>query len=257
MDRDRLERLLAGVASGAVTPVAAADELRRLPFEQLGELARVDHHRSLRTGIPEVVFGETKSAAEIAAIMRSLAGTGSGALATRIGADKAAAIRAELPEARYAETARTLTLEPRTPRARHGGGSIAVASAGTSDRPVAEEAVETLRFLGHDVTHHTDVGVAGLQRVLSVVESLRASRVVIAVAGMEGALPGVVASLVECPVIALPTSVGYGVGLGGFVAMLTMLASCSPGISVVNIDNGFGAAVAAARIHRSGGAKSG
>jgi hypothetical protein len=253
MDRARLEMLLADVAAGALAPRDAAEALRRLPFEQLSDLARVDHHRPLRTGLPEVVFGESKAAPEIVAILRSLAAAGGGALATRVNADKAAMVIGELPQARYAPTARALIIDPDAPRARHGRGTIAVVSAGTSDRPVAEEAIETLRFLGHDVAHHTDVGIAGLQRVVSVVEHLRAAEVVIAVAGMEGALPGVVASMVECPVIAVPTSVGYGVGLGGFAAMLSMLASCSPGIAVVNIDNGFGAAVAAARINRSGG----
>jgi NCAIR mutase (PurE)-related protein len=251
MDRARLESLLSRVAAGELSARDGADLLRRLPFEQLAELARVDHHRELRTGVPEVVFGESKSAAEIAAILRSLAAGGAGALATRVSAQKAEQVARDLSAVRYAEIARALVIDPDPPRARSGRGVIAVVSAGTSDRPVAEEAVETARFLGHEVVHHVDVGVAGLQRVVAVAEALRGAEVVIAVAGMEGALPGVVASLVDRPVIAVPTSVGYGVGLAGLAAMLTMLASCSPGVAVVNIDNGFGAAVAAARINRS------
>ncbi len=250
MDRSRLEALLTRVAAGEVSAREAVEALRTLPFESIPDLARVDHHRALRTGAPEVVFGESKTASEIAAILRALARDGAGALATRVSEEKAERVVAELPRARYAPVARVVVVEPQPARRNVGRGTIAVVSAGTSDRPVAEEAVETARFLGHEVVHFTDVGVAGLQRVISVVEPLRAAQVVIAVAGMEGALPGVVASMVACPVIAVPTSVGYGVGLGGFAAMMTMLATCSPGVSVVNIDNGFGAAIAAARVNR-------
>ena len=250
MNRERLDQLLSAVAAGEVAPAAAAEQLRLLPFEKLHEMAVVDHHRELRSGIPEVVLGETKTAAEVARIMRALAADGEGALATRVGADKAAEVRRQVPEATYDAVARTLVIEPGEPRS-VGGGVIAVASAGTSDRPVAAEAAVTLRFLGHRVDPIDDIGVAGLHRLVAHVERLRAARVAVVIAGMEGALPSVVAGLIDRPVIAVPTSVGYGVGLGGFVAMLGMLSSCAPGVTVVNIDNGFGAAVAAAKINLS------
>jgi NCAIR mutase (PurE)-related protein len=241
--------MLDEVRSGGLTVEAAVEALRTLPFDALGDVARVDHHRELRSGAPEVVFGETKSAAEIARIMAALASGGGGALATRVSADKAAAVREALPAAEYHEVASALVIAPARPRA-VGRGPVCVVAAGTSDRPVAEEAAVTLEFLGQAVVRLTDVGVAGLQRIISVSEELRRASVCVVVAGMEGALPGVVAGMVPCPVVAVPTSVGYGVGLGGFVAMLSMLATCSPGVVVVNIDNGFGAGMAAARMNR-------
>ena len=181
--------------------------------------------------------------------MLRLARSGSGALATRVDADKAARVAEEVPVVEYRERSRLLVIAPTHPRRPAVRGRVAVVSAGTSDEPVADEAAMTTQFLGHPVQRFTDVGVAGLQRVVGVAEELRTASVVIVLAGMEGALPSVVSALVNRPIIAVPTSVGYGVGLGGFVAMLSMLASCSPGVSVVNIDNGFGAAVAAARIN--------
>jgi pyridinium-3,5-biscarboxylic acid mononucleotide synthase len=249
VDPRRLRDLLRGVEQGSVSVEQAAEALRTLPFDALGELARVDHHRELRVGSPEVVFGESKSASDIAAILRALAGGGGGGLATRVDRDKAAAVLAELPGAAYHEVARAVVVAPAEAR-RAGRGTIAVVAAGTSDRPVAEEAAVTLEFLGHRVARLTDVGIAGLQRVVGVAEELRRAAVCVVVAGMEGALPGVVAGLVASPVVAVPTSVGYGVGLGGFVAMLSMLTTCSPGVVVVNIDNGFGAAIAAARMNQ-------
>ena len=250
VDREDIRRLLRDVKSGQLEPDDALERLRRMPFERVGAVAQVDHHRALRSGVPEVVLGEFKSAEQIAAILGALSGGGAGALATRVDADKAAAVMREVPGARYRADARLLVVEPTRPRGDRGRGVVAVVAAGTSDLPVAEEAAMTAEFLGHRVSRVTDVGVAGLHRIWAASEELRACTVTIVVAGMEGALPSVVAGLVECPIIAVPTSVGYGVGLGGFAAMLAMLASCSPGVTVVNIDNGFGAAVAAARINR-------
>ncbi len=251
MERRRVEQLLARVASGEVSPADAVELLRHLPFETLGDLAVVDHHRQLRSGTPEVVLGEWKTPAQIAEIMRALARGGDGALATRVDPEKGAAVLALLDEdATYSPGARAVQIAPRVERPDAGRGVVAVVSAGTSDQPVAEEAAATLAFLGHRVDRVSDVGVAGLQRIVAQVERLRRAEVAIVIAGMEGALPTVVAGLVDRPVIAVPTSVGYGVGLGGYVAMLGMLASCAPGVTVVNIDNGFGAAVAAAAINR-------
>ncbi len=249
MDAADVRRLLEQVRAGALSPEEAAERLRLLPYEAVGTSARVDHHRELRSGIPEVVLGEFKTAEQIADIMEALARGGGGALATRVDAGKAAVIGARIAGARYHPVARTVVVDPPVGRGMRGRGTIAVVAAGTSDLPIAEEAAVTAEFLGHPVARITDVGVAGLHRVLAAGEELRACRVAVVVAGMEGALPSVVAGLIDRPIVAVPTSVGYGVGLGGFAAMLAMLASCSPGVTVVNIDNGFGAAVAAARIN--------
>jgi pyridinium-3,5-biscarboxylic acid mononucleotide synthase len=251
MYRDRLEELLQRVKSGDLPVTDAVERLRTLPFETLDGMATVDHHRELRSGVPEVVFGEGKNAAQIAALVASLAADGGGALATRVDADKAQVVLARVPEARYHELSRTVVVPPAGEAPERGRGVIAVVAAGTSDLPVAEEAAVVAEFLGNRVERITDVGVAGLQRVLVQAERLRQVEVVVVIAGMEGALPSVVAGLVDRPIIAVPTSVGYGVGLGGFAAMLGMLSSCSPGVTVVNIDNGFGAAVAASLINRS------
>ena len=252
MDREDILRLLEEVRDGRLDPDAATERLRRLPFESVaGGTARVDHHRALRAGAPEVVFGESKTAEQIAAIMTAMAAGGAGALATRVSADKAAVVAAALPGARYLADARVLVIDPAEPRRGRGRGVVAVVSAGTSDLPVAEEAAATLEFLGHDVARVHDVGVAGIHRLLAAGEELRACAVAVVVAGMEGALPSAVAGLIDRPIVAVPTSVGYGVGVGGFAAMLGMLSSCAPGVTVVNIDNGFGAAVAAARINRA------
>ena len=235
--------------TGHVTTDEALEQLRRLPFEEIEDMARVDHHRSLRAGAPEVVYGENKTAQQIAAIMSSLAAGGGGALATRVEADKGREVLRQLGQGRQVEEARIVIIDAETPPQR-GRGPVAVVSAGTSDQPVAREAAVTAEFLGHEVRYFADVGVAGLQRTLAVVDRVRECSVAIVVAGMEGALPTVLASLVDRPIIAVPTSIGYGVGVGGYVAMMGMLVACAPGVSVVNIDNGFGAAIAAGRINR-------
>lgn len=250
MDPKQLEALLAQVRDGALSPAEALERLRRMPAEELGE-AVLDHHRTLRAGAPEVVLGEWKSAAQIARLLMSLAAHGDGALATRVSPDKAAHVLAAVPGARYHELARAVEVPPEHPR--HQGREVAVVCAGTSDLPVAEEAAVTLAFLGHPVARVCDVGVAGLHRLFPHLERLRQAAVVIVAAGMEGALPSVVAGLLDRPVIAVPTSVGYGVSQGGYAALLGMLSSCAAGVLVVNIDNGFGAAIGAARICRSMG----
>jgi NCAIR mutase (PurE)-related protein len=253
VERERLLELLARVERGDLTAAAAADHLRELPFEELpagaGD-AVVDHHRSLRTGIPEVVLGEWKTASQIASILGSLARHGHGALATRVSPDKAVAVIAALPDAEYAEVARVVRIPPSQQPGRPSRGAVAVVCAGTSDLPVAEEAAVTVEFLGCAVTRIVDVGVAGLHRLFARLADIRAADAVIVVAGMEGALPSVIAGLIDRPLVAVPTSVGYGVGAGGLVALASMLSSCAAGVVAVNIDNGFGAAVAAARIAR-------
>jgi NCAIR mutase (PurE)-related protein len=251
VDREDIRRLLEDVRAGRLDPDAASERLRRLPFERVAGMAQVDHHRALRAGSPEAVFGEGKSAEQIAAIMTSMAAGGGGALATRVSTEKAAQTAAALPGARYLATARMLVIDPAAPRIGRGRGVVAVVAAGTSDLPVAEEAAATLEFLGHEVARVTDVGVAGIHRLIAASEELRRCAVAIVVAGMEGALPSAVAGLIDRPIVAVPTSIGYGVGVGGFAAMLSMLSSCAPGVTVVNIDNGFGAAVAAARINQA------
>jgi hypothetical protein len=241
--------LLEQVAAGGVAPDAAMEELATLPFQDLEDGVRVDHHRTLRSGVPEVVLGEWKSAEQIIRILEAMAERGHGGLATRVSADKAAAVVAAVDGAVHHERARTVVVPPHPDKARpEPGGVVAVVAAGTSDLPIAEEAIVTLEFLGHQVERIIDVGVAGVHRLLAEVPRLRAVEVIIVAAGMEGALPSVVAGLVSRPVVAVPTSVGYGAGAGGFAALFGMLSSCSPGVTVVNIDNGFGAAAAAARI---------
>jgi NCAIR mutase (PurE)-related protein len=253
MDPKRLEALLVEVQGGVLSPAEALERLRRMPAEDLGE-AVLDHHRALRAGVPEVILGEWKTAEQIARLLAALAAHGSGALATRVSADKAAHVLAAVPGAQYRELARAVVVWPEPsaaagdPAAAAARPTVAVVCAGTSDLPVAEEAAVTLEFLGHPVSRVTDVGVAGLHRLFPHLERLRQAAVILVVAGMEGALPSVVAGLVHRPVIAVPTSVGYGVSQGGYAALLGMLSSCASGVLVVNIDNGFGAAVGAARI---------
>jgi pyridinium-3,5-biscarboxylic acid mononucleotide synthase len=208
----------------------------------------LDHHRAARTGVPEVVLGEWKTADQIAASRSGLAAGGKGALATRVAAEVAAEVCARVAGAEYLAVARMIRIAPATPP--DVLGRVAVVAAGTSDVPVVEEAAVTAEFIGVEVDRVLDVGVAGVHRLLGRVEAIRKADAVIVVAGMEGALPSVVAGLIDRPLIAVPTSVGYGVGAGGLVALGTMLSSCAPGISVVNIDNGFGAAVVAARFAR-------
>jgi len=245
-----LRALLDEVRGGALTPEAAQARilqfLRHAPFEDLG-FARLDHHRTIRQGYPEVVFGPGKTPTQVAAIAERIVAAGHNLLITRTNAEAATAVTAVLPEAIFNEVARTVTLRvaPSPP----GRGIVAVAAAGTADLPVAEEAVVCLEMMGNQVERLYDVGVAGLHRLLAVHDRLSAARVVIVVAGMEGALPSVVGGLIEAPVIAVPTSVGYGASLGGITALLAMLNSCASGVSVVNIDNGFGAAAIASSIN--------
>jgi len=248
MTPDSLKELLNAVKDGSFTVDQAVVRLRELPFQDLG-CAQVDHHRELRQGMPEMIFGEGKSAAQILRIMAAMTAKGSNVLVSRLSADKAGEVMAAYPLATYHEEARCLTLEQK-PLERRGRGSILVISAGTSDIPVAAEALVTARFLGNDATSLYDVGVAGIHRLLARREQLTAASVIIVVAGMEGALPSVVGGLVDRPIIAVPTSVGYGAAFGGIAALLGMLNSCSSGVTVVNIDNGFGAACAANLINR-------
>jgi NCAIR mutase (PurE)-related protein len=240
---------LEGVRIGTTSVDDAVAELRDLPFADLG-YATVDHHRALRHGAPEVVFGHGKTAMQIVGIARELARTGQNVLVTRLEADKAREVRAAMPELAYSELARTATLE-QTSIPRLGTRPVALVSAGTGDLPVVEECAETLRMLGAGIERIYDVGVAGIHRLMHKREVFDRASVVIVVAGMEGALPSVVGGLVAGPVIAVPTSIGYGVSFGGLTAMAGMLSSCASGVVVCNIDNGFGAAYAAARILRA------
>ena len=250
MDRSQLMRLLADVRAGVVSPADAAGRIGALPYAEVAHAVGasvIDHHRELRTGVPEIVYGAGKTPEQIAATLRELAKSG-GALATRVDADKAARVRALVPEAMLHELARVVTLGARP--ARPAAAAIAVVCAGTSDLPVAEEAALVAEFLGAPVTRVSDVGVAGLHRLLARLDEIRRADVVIAVAGMEAALPTVLGGLIDRPLIAVPTSVGYGVSVDGLVALGGLLAACAPGITVVNIDNGVGAAVAAVKIAR-------
>ena len=250
MNRLQLRDLLEEVRSGAVTPESAHEQilqyLRQSPYENLG-FARVDHHRSVRQGFPEVVYGPGKTPEQIAAISERIVAAGHNLLVTRTTRDAYDAIRERLPAASFHEQARTITL--RLTSMPLGRGTILVAAAGTADLPVAEEAVTSAEIMGNTVDRLYDVGVAGLHRLLAEHARLTAAHVVIVVAGMEGALPSVVGGLVDAPVIAVPTSVGYGASFGGITALLAMLNSCASGVSVVNIDNGFGAAAIASAIN--------
>lgn len=248
MDPDRIRALLESVRDGQTSPDAALERLSVLPFEQLGA-ATIDHHRMLRRGFPEVVFGQGKTPQQVAAIVERLAAQSDTVLATRCGQETFDAVREVVPDATYHPLARAITVR-RGPRSASVEG-VSVVSAGTSDLPVAEEAALTAEVMGHAVDRIHDVGVAGLHRLLAQLERLRRARVVIVVAGMEGALPSMVAGLLAVPVIAVPTSVGYGAHFGGLAALLGMLNNCSGGVAVVNIDNGFGAGQLAAMINRT------
>jgi NCAIR mutase (PurE)-related protein len=251
MDPKKLRDLLDGVQRGETSVEDAVEALAKLPFADIGG-AVVDHHRAIRTGFPEVVLGEPKSAAQIALIAAELAKTGGNVLVTRVDADKAAAVITALPAMRYAEEARCLVLEQQEVQVR-GAGPIAIVTAGTADSPVAEEAALVARLAGNEVVRINDVGVAGVHRLLHRLDDLRRATVIVVVAGMEGALPSVIAGLVAAPVIAVPTSIGYGASFGGVTALLGMLSSCSAGVTVVNIDNGFGAGYGASLVNRVGG----
>ena len=248
MTAEQIETLLADVAAGRLDPGAALEKLRHLPFEDLA-FARIDHHRVLRQGQPEVVFCEGKTPEQILAICERLEAASGSFLGTRANEAVAVRLKQRFPEMAWNALARTVHLS--------GGrratltGPILVVSAGTSDLPVAEEAAVVSEAFGHEVERLVDVGVAGIHRLLVAGEQLGRARVVIVVAGMEGALPSVVGGMVSVPVIAVPTSVGYGASFGGLAALLAMLNSCAAGVTVVNIDNGFGAAAAASRICRS------
>ncbi len=248
MDDKNLKELLVGVRNGDCSVDEALSTLRHFPGEML-HCAHVDHHRQLRTGVPEVVYGENKSAAQIIEILLNLRRFSPLPLATRVCAAKAAEVCDAVPDLVYHEQARMLT--PAVwPQEEEGRGTVLVVAAGTSDIPVAEEAHVTSRALGNRTEKLYDVGVAGIHRLLSRRELLDQAAILIVVAGMEGALPSVVGGLVDKPIIAVPTSIGYGTGLGGIAALLGMLNSCAPGVAVVNIDNGFGAACLAASINR-------
>jgi NCAIR mutase (PurE)-related protein len=248
---EQLEALLADVAAGRVPPQAALEKLRHLPFEDIA-FARVDHHRDLRQGHPEVVFCEGKTVDQVVAICERLEAVSGSFLGTRASETMATRLQTRFPRMLWNQLARTVHLPSAQPPKRAAPpGTILVVSAGTSDLPVAEEAVVVAEAFGHPVERLVDVGVAGLHRLLAAGEQVGRARVVIVVAGMEGALPSVVGGLVAVPVIAVPTSVGYGASFGGLAALLAMLNSCAAGVTVVNIDNGFGAAAAASRICRS------
>jgi NCAIR mutase (PurE)-related protein len=251
MDPEKLKGLLERVKGGQVAVDEAVRELADLPFKDLG-FARVDHHRHLRTGFPEVVLGLNKTAEQVGKILAELARTGSNVLATRVAEASVPEVLRLCPQARYEPVARAVVVE-QAPIVDMGRGTILVVAAGTSDLPVAEEAALMARLGGNRVERLWDVGVAGIHRLLHNRAMLEAASVIIVVAGMEGALPSVVAGLVSKPVIAVPTSVGYGASFGGIAALLGMLNSCAAGVTVVNIDNGFGAGFAASLMNRKGG----
>lgn len=246
MTPEQLSALLAEVAAGTRSPEAALERLRHFPTEAL-PFAQLDHHRMLRQGHPEVVYCAGKTLDQVEGICTRLAATGNGFLGTRATPEQAEALQRRFSALEWNSLARTVVLRPAGER-REPVGRVLVVCAGTSDLPVAEEAAVTADVLGHGVERLTDVGVAGLHRLLNAARQLHAADVLIVVAGMEGALPSVVGGLVGAPVIAVPTSVGYGAAFGGLSALLAMLNSCAAGLTVVNIDNGFGAAMAASRI---------
>jgi NCAIR mutase (PurE)-related protein len=246
MDRLQLETLLKNVREGGTGIDEALDRLSEVPYEDMG-FAKLDHHRALRTGMPEVIFAAGKTTAQVAMIFARMAKEGGNVLATRASREAYEAVHAVEPRAEFHERARAITLMQTATEP--GKGSIAVVCAGTSDLPIAEEAAVTARLMGNIVEMVTDVGVAGIHRLLAQQDTLRSARVLVVCAGMEGALPTVIGGLVNAPVVAVPTSVGYGASLGGVAALLGMLNSCSPNVSVVNIDNGFGAACIASLIN--------
>ncbi len=247
MNPEQLRQLIEGVQSGKVTVEAACEGLKHLPYEDIG-FAKVDHHRPLRTGMPEVIYAAGKTPEQVSGIFASLSASGINVLATRASREQYEAVRRIEPGAVFHEIARCITLHRQAAPSRPG--KVAVVCAGTSDLPVAEEACVTAELMGNTVDRIVDVGVAGLHRLLAQRVRLHEAAVLIVCAGMEGALPSVVGGMVAAPVIAVPTSVGYGASFGGIAALLGMLNSCSPNVTVVNIDNGFGAAVVATLINR-------
>jgi len=243
-----LTRLLQSLVDKQISVAEGVEKLKQLPFEDLG-FAQIDHHRALRQGVPEVILGESKSVEQLETILTAMANRGNNILVTRLNAEKAAALGNRFPAAEYDPLARTFSLVQEQIEI-IGRGKVLVVCAGTSDLPVAREATVTARMLGNEVEELVDVGVAGIHRLLARGEQLQKAAVIIVVAGMEGALPSVIGGLVAVPVIAVPTSIGYGASFGGLAALLGMLNSCASGVTVVNIDNGFGAAFAANRINR-------
>jgi NCAIR mutase (PurE)-related protein len=248
MDQDRLRELLEDVRAGRLGLDSALERLRHLPFEDLG-FAKLDHHRHLRCGMPEVIFCAGKTPPQAAEIAHRMLESGTSVMATRASQAHWDALRGLCPNARHFETARIVLLGG-PPPAEAAAGLVLVVTAGTSDLPVAEEALVTSQVLGNRTEIISDVGVAGIHRLFAHSERLREARAIIVVAGMEGALPSVVAGLVACPIVAVPTSVGYGANFGGIAPLLTMLNSCAAGVAVVNIDNGFGAGCMASRINQ-------
>jgi len=247
VNADSIRKLFEQVRHGKLSPDEAVARLRHLPFEDLG-FAKVDHHRALRVGMPEVILGEGKTPLQTARIFAQLAKHGGNVLATRATKQQFAAVKKKVAKAEYRELGRAIILQRDSKK--YGKGTIAVVSAGTSDIPVAEEAVVTAELMGNDVRHLYDVGVAGIHRLLANRQVLADARVVIVCAGMEGALPSVVGGMIGVPVIAVPTSVGYGASFKGLAALLGMMNSCASNVSVVNIDNGFGAGYVASLINR-------
>lgn len=250
MQTKKLRLLLQQVQTGQLDVESALAELRTLPYENLDGFATIDHHRALRNGFPEVVFGQGKQAEQVVAIARRLIEHSDKVLVTRVDPAMAEIVCAELPELTYHPLPRVLVLDRAAPAEKHPG--ILVITAGTADMPVAEEAAITAELMDNDVERIFDVGVAGIHRLLNQVERLWRARVIVVVAGMDGALPSVVGGLVSVPVIAVPTSVGYGASFNGLAALLTMLNSCATGVGVVNIDNGFGAGVLSSSINQLG-----
>jgi hypothetical protein len=247
VNSEALRKLFQQVRKKQLSPDEALQKLRHLPFEDLG-FAKIDHHRAIRQGMPEVIFSQGKTPRQVADIFGRLADHGGNVLATRATQEQYAAVAARVEKAEYRPLARAILLK--RDRKRHGKGVIAVVSAGTSDIPVAEEAVVTAEMMGNEVQHIYDVGVAGIHRLLAHRAALSKARVIVVCAGMEGALPSVVGGLVGVPVIAVPTSVGYGAAFEGLAALLGMMNSCASNVSVVNIDNGFGAGYVASLINR-------
>lgn len=247
MDQEQLKSLLTQVREGAVGVDEALEKLRHMPFERLG-YATIDHHRAIRVGMPEVIFGKGKTVEQTVGIATKLLERASNVLVTRTTRETHEALRASFPEAEYFPLSGALRVwRDRTPR---GKGKLLVVSAGTTDLPVAEEAVVTAEIMGNEVEQVHDVGVAGIHRLLGNYERLAEARVIVVCAGMEGALPSAVGGMVSCPVIAVPTSVGYGASFHGLAALLGMLNSCASNVSVVNIDNGFGGGYVASLINR-------
>jgi pyridinium-3,5-biscarboxylic acid mononucleotide synthase len=249
MNPERLKKLLNQVKAGKVSVDEAVSKMKHLPFEDI-DFAQIDHHRSLRKGFPEVIFGEGKTTDQVMEIMGRMTRNKENLLVTRLDAEKAEAVQKKFPKAVYHPLSRVLTIIPKPITKKTGRGLVLVISAGTSDIPVAEEAFLTAQIMGNQTEYLYDVGIAGLHRLIAKHEKVLSASVLIVVAGMEGALPSVVGGLVDRPVIAVPTSIGYGASFNGLAALLGMLNSCASGVAVVNIDNGFGAGYLATLINR-------